>query len=269
MADQSIAVAALLGLLEGLTEFIPVSSTGHLLLAGHFLGLRKSTGKTFEVVIQLGAILAILSVYCGEAVRVFARDLRRDPVARRFVVRVLLAFLPAAAFGRSWRTTSSRRCCSRRRALIAAMLILGGIVLIWVDRRVEAPRYEDAMHFPMRARVSHRAVPVPRAGAGRVALGRDHRRGAADGREPARGGGVLVLPVDADDGGGGGVRPVPEPRRAELRGRGRDRGRVRRGVRSGAVRGAPAARIRVAARLRACSAGGESASARRRCWGCG
>ena len=58
----------LLGLIEGLTEFIPVSSTGHLLLAGHFLGF-KSPGKTFEVLIQLGAILAILSVYSGKLLR--------------------------------------------------------------------------------------------------------------------------------------------------------------------------------------------------------
>ena len=61
MSDQSLLVAAFLGILEGLTEFIPVSSTGHILLAGHFLGFH-STGKTFEVLIQLGAILAILSV---------------------------------------------------------------------------------------------------------------------------------------------------------------------------------------------------------------
>ena len=62
MEHQTIVEALLLGLLEGLTEFIPVSSTGHILLAGHFLGF-KSTGKAFEVLIQLGAILAILSVY--------------------------------------------------------------------------------------------------------------------------------------------------------------------------------------------------------------
>ncbi len=67
LADSSTLVAALLGLLEGLTEFIPVSSTGHLLLAGHFLGF-ESAGRTFEVVIQLGAVLAILTVYAAMAV---------------------------------------------------------------------------------------------------------------------------------------------------------------------------------------------------------
>src|ERR671914_1291539 len=87
----------LLGLIEGLTEFIPVSSTGHLLLAGHFLGFH-SPGKTFEVLIQLGAILAILSVYSGRLWKLLV-DLPSDRSTRRFVFGVLLAFLPAAIIG--------------------------------------------------------------------------------------------------------------------------------------------------------------------------
>ena len=71
--------AAFLGLLEGLTEFIPVSSTGHLLLAGHFLGF-ESKGRTFEVVIQLGAILALFSVYAALLTRDQVRNLARDNV---------------------------------------------------------------------------------------------------------------------------------------------------------------------------------------------
>src|SRR5687767_4478576 len=97
METQTIVEAAFLGLLEGITEFLPVSSTGHLLLAGHFLGF-ESNGKTFEVLIQLGAILAILSVYFGRLVKI-ARDLPTDPKARRFVAGVLIAFLPAAVVG--------------------------------------------------------------------------------------------------------------------------------------------------------------------------
>src|SRR5512145_1508704 len=87
----------LLGLIEGLTEFLPVSSTGHLLLVGHFLGF-KSPGKTFEVLIQLGAILAILSVYAGKLLRL-AMLLPREPRVQRFVLGILLAFLPAAVIG--------------------------------------------------------------------------------------------------------------------------------------------------------------------------
>ena len=80
-----------LGLIEGLTEFIPVSSTGHLLLVGHFMGF-KSPGRTFEVLIQLGAILAILSVYFGKLMRLLL-DLPRDPRVRRFRAGRAIGFL--------------------------------------------------------------------------------------------------------------------------------------------------------------------------------
>ena len=83
MEQQTIAEALLLGLVEGLTEFIPVSSTGHILLAGHFMGF-ESTGKAFEVMIQLGAILAIVSVYFARLWRI-ATALPHDVRARRFV----------------------------------------------------------------------------------------------------------------------------------------------------------------------------------------
>src|SRR3954470_6383591 len=87
----------LLGLIEGITEFLPVSSTGHLLLTEHFLGI-CTPGKTFEVLIQLGAVLAIFSVYFAKLSRI-ALALPSDPNARRFVLGILLAFLPAAVIG--------------------------------------------------------------------------------------------------------------------------------------------------------------------------
>ncbi|MEQ8741153.1 MAG: undecaprenyl-diphosphate phosphatase, partial [Hoeflea sp.] len=83
MNETTLVGAALLGLLEGLTEFVPVSSTAHLLLAGHFLGF-KSPGNSFEVLIQLGAILAILSVYFARLWKL-AMDLPTSAIARRFV----------------------------------------------------------------------------------------------------------------------------------------------------------------------------------------
>ncbi len=95
--ENTTIIAALLGLLEGLTEFIPVSSTGHILLAGHFLGF-DSAGKTFEVVIQLGAVLAILTLYASRLTSVFMAA-PHDPGARWFIASVLLAFLPAAVIG--------------------------------------------------------------------------------------------------------------------------------------------------------------------------
>ena len=91
--------ALLLGIVEGLTEFIPVSSTGHLLLIDHFLGIGDDDfGKTFAVLIQLGAILAILSVYSGRLWKVAVTLPTRED-SRRFVAGVLLAFLPAAVIG--------------------------------------------------------------------------------------------------------------------------------------------------------------------------
>src|SRR3954447_16776172 len=89
--------AALLGFVEGLTEFIPVSSTGHLILIGHMLGFH-SPGNAFEVLMQLGAILAILLVYAHRLIAL-ARSLPGDPQARKFVVGVVIAFLPAAVIG--------------------------------------------------------------------------------------------------------------------------------------------------------------------------
>ena len=88
--------AGILGVLEGGTEFVPVSSTGHLLLLQHFFGLESDANKTFAILIQFGAILALLSVYFMRLWRI-AVAVPGDPAARRFVVGVLIAFLPAAS----------------------------------------------------------------------------------------------------------------------------------------------------------------------------
>ena len=132
MASQTIADALVLGLLEGLTEFIPVSSTGHILLAGHFLGF-ESTGKAFEVLIQLGAILAILSVYFGAAVEDPHSTCRATRARARFVLGILIAFLPAAIIG-ALAHDFIKTVLFETPKLICIMLILGGLVLLWVDR---------------------------------------------------------------------------------------------------------------------------------------
>ncbi len=137
--------AAVLGLLEGLTEFLPVSSTGHLLLAGHFLGF-DSKGRTFEVVIQLGAILALFSVYAALIGRLLVRA-RHDDAARRAIVSVLLAFLPAVFVG-VLAHDFVKTVLFETPALIAVMLILGGIVLLVIDRIAPAPVHTDALALP-------------------------------------------------------------------------------------------------------------------------
>ena len=135
----------LLGLIEGLTEFLPVSSTGHLLLTEHFLGV-CTPGKTFEVLIQLGAILAILSVYFVKLTRI-AAALPYDPRARRFVLSVLLAFLPAAVIGAAGHSFI-KSVLFETPMLIAVMLVVGGVVLLFVDRMQLNVRYTNAMDFP-------------------------------------------------------------------------------------------------------------------------
>jgi undecaprenyl-diphosphatase len=142
--DQTLT-AAFLGLLEGLTEFLPVSSTGHLLLAGHFLGF-ESKGKTFEVVIQLGAILALTSVYAALIFDLFRRA-RHDDAARRAIVSVLLAFLPAVIVG-LLAHDFIKTVLFETPMLIALMLILGGVVLLVIDRMAPPPIHEDALALP-------------------------------------------------------------------------------------------------------------------------
>jgi undecaprenyl-diphosphatase len=137
--------AAILGLLEGLTEFLPVSSTGHLLLAGHFLGF-ESKGRTFEVVIQLGAILALFSVYAALITRLLLRA-RHEDAARRAIMSVLLAFLPAVVIG-VLAHDFVKTVLFETPALIAVMLILGGIVLLVIDRIAPPAVHTDALALP-------------------------------------------------------------------------------------------------------------------------
>ena len=146
MGSQSIADALILGIVEGLTEFIPVSSTGHVLLLGHFLGF-ESTGKTFEVLIQLGAILAILSVYFARLWNL-AITLPSDPTSRRFVIGILLAFLPAAVVGVLLHGFI-KGVLFETPALICSTLVIGGVILFWIDRLPLKPYYTNVMDYPL------------------------------------------------------------------------------------------------------------------------
>lgn len=144
--DNTI-LAALLGLLEGLTEFIPVSSTGHLLLAGHFLGF-NSPGNTFEVVIQLGAVLALISLYATKLTAIGLRA-RHDAAARNTFISLLLAFLPAVVIG-LLAHDFIKTVLFETPMLIAVMLILGGIVLLFIDKIAPEPKHFDATQLPLR-----------------------------------------------------------------------------------------------------------------------
>ena len=135
-----------LGLIEGLTEFIPVSSTGHLLLVGHFLGF-ESPGKTFEVLIQLGAILAIISVYASKLLRL-ALSLPSDAATRHFLIAVIVAFLPAAVIGAAAHKYIKTYLFASP-WLVCATLIIGGVILLAVDRMRIEQRYHSVMDYPL------------------------------------------------------------------------------------------------------------------------
>lgn len=137
--------AAILGTIEGLTEFLPVSSTGHLLLAGHFLGFESPT-RTFEVLIQLGAILAILSVYFWKLLYI-AKGMFTDPVRRRFVLSILVAFIPAVIIGGLFSKVIKSYLFNP--FVVCTSLIAGGLVLLVVDDHEFEKKYDDVMDIPI------------------------------------------------------------------------------------------------------------------------
>ena len=98
METHTLVVALVLGIVEGLTEFLPISSTGHLIVAGSLLDYTGDEAKMFEIVIQAGAILAVCWEYRRRLIDV-ARNVLREPRATRFVVNLAIAFLPAALLG--------------------------------------------------------------------------------------------------------------------------------------------------------------------------
>jgi len=139
--------AAVLGLVEGLTEFLPVSSTGHLLLMEKLLGWGDdSFGKSFAVLIQLGAILALLTIYFTRLWHLALNMFTSWPAAR-FVIGVLLAFLPAAVIGALAYGFIKSVLFDVR--IVCITLILGGFVLLWVDRMNLQAKRHDATEFPL------------------------------------------------------------------------------------------------------------------------
>jgi undecaprenyl-diphosphatase len=139
--------AVFLGIVEGLTEFIPVSSTGHLLLVEHFFGFAdEDFGKAFAVLIQLGAILALLSIYFTRLWQLFIGMFGNNE-DRRFVIGVLVAFLPAMVIGAL--AYGFIKSVLFNVWIVCTMLIIGGFVLLWIDRLDLKPRYHDATKFSL------------------------------------------------------------------------------------------------------------------------
>jgi undecaprenyl-diphosphatase len=131
MTDANLLTAAILGIVEGLTEFLPVSSTGHLIVAGSLLGYTGERAKLFEIVIQAGAILAVCWEYRVKLFGVLV-GLFSDRSAQRFVVNLFLAFLPAALIGLALGSAIKARLFAP--VPVASAFIVGAFVILWVER---------------------------------------------------------------------------------------------------------------------------------------
>jgi undecaprenyl-diphosphatase len=140
----TLVSALLLGVVEGLTEFLPVSSTGHLILFGDLLGFEGPPGHVFEIVIQLGAILAVCWAYRRRFLDTVA-GLFRQPRATRFALNLVVAFLPAAAIGAVAHGFIKSVLFSP--AVVAAALVVGGLAILWIERVVGEGRVADVDDF--------------------------------------------------------------------------------------------------------------------------
>ena len=135
--EPSLLTIILLGIVEGVTEFIPVSSTGHLVLAGELLGFDSEAAGTFEIVIQLGAILSVIVLYWRRFTDVLAGLFRGDAQAVAFTRNVALGFLPSMVIG--FFVYEYVKAMLEAPALVAWALILGGIAILVIERLVKVP----------------------------------------------------------------------------------------------------------------------------------
>jgi len=124
--------ALVLGVVEGLTEFLPISSTGHLILAGDLLGFNDEKAKVFEIVIQTGAMLAVVWEYRERFGRALV-GLARDRAAQRFALNLVVAFIPAAALGLAF--SKLIKAYLFHAVPVALACVTGGLVILWVEKR--------------------------------------------------------------------------------------------------------------------------------------
>ena len=145
MPESSVSylIAIILGVVEGLTEFLPISSTGHLILAGGLLGYHSEKAKVYEIVIQTGAMLAIVWEYrrrfLGVAMGAFS-----DPVAPRFIRNLIIAFIPAGIMGLAFNTLIKSYLFFA--VPVALAFIVGGIIILWVERGGQKARVDRVIN---------------------------------------------------------------------------------------------------------------------------
>lgn len=183
---MALATPILLGIVEGLTEFLPVSSTGHLILATRLLGYDAERWEVFNIVIQLGAILAVVVLYWRTFAAVLAGLARREPGAWRFVRNILVAFVPAAVIGLALH--KKIEALLGNALVVAAALVVGGIGILLVERWAPPQRVKGVADVPLPTTIGVGLVQclamipgVSRSGAtimGALALGVERRTAA-------------------------------------------------------------------------------------------
>ncbi len=149
--DHSLIDIIILGIVEGVTEFLPVSSTGHLILAGDLLGYDPERWKVFNIVIQLGAILAIVVLYWRTLLAVARGLLARQPESLRFARNILLAFVPAVAIGLALH--KQIEALLGRADVVAVALIVGGIAILVVERLAGKATVKGVADIPVKTAI--------------------------------------------------------------------------------------------------------------------
>jgi undecaprenyl-diphosphatase len=142
MTEQTIYLwkAFFLGIVEGITEFLPISSTGHLILFGDWINFESNEAKVFEVVIQLGSILAVVWIFRHRLFQMIRGTLRLEPVEVAFTRNLLIAFLPSAIVGLLF--IKAIKALFFHPGVVVVTLVLGGMIMLWVERRRPASSAE-------------------------------------------------------------------------------------------------------------------------------